>query len=133
MPTISTQTDDAVDVIDCLNTEFDIVQTELDIVQTELDNVYNHNKCIHKKEFNKPGGVLDILNTSFNELNMDGWDSTKGMYLDPIDEVWVNIPRWDERCPWDVQSVPILIALIETAWGREKGINEYNIHRNRKW
>jgi len=124
MPTISTQTDDAVDVIDCLNTEFDIVQTE-------LNNIYKYNKCIHKKEFNKPGGVLDILNTSFNELKIDGWDSTKGMYLDPIDEVWVDLPRWHEWVADEGQTVGILIALLETAWGREQGLNEYDLNRDR--
>jgi len=124
MPTISTQTDDAVDVIDCLNKEFDIVQTE-------LDNVEKYDKYIHKKEFNKPGGVLDILNTSFNELKVDGWDSTKGMYLDPIDEVWVNLPRWHEWVADEGQTVGILIALLETAWGRDQGLNEYDLNRNR--
>ena len=124
MPTISTQTDDAVDVIDCLNTEFDIVQTE-------LDNVEKYDKSIHKKEFNKPGGVLDILNTSFNELKIDGWDSTKGMYLDPIDEVWVNLPRWHEWVADEGQTVVILIALLETAWGRDQGLNEYDLNRDR--
>ena len=118
MPTISTQTDNEIDVIDFFNTKFNIDITE----------------------FNKPNEKQDILNTSLNELNMEGWIPLEEKVLDlslfvirgggdKNDTTLTGPPQLHElnRITELMQGSfgRILIALLEMAWDREKDINEY--------